>query len=102
MPPRGHKNNQTIITYNIICNVESVIEDIQTLKKIVALMEILKELVSNHGILFFYNIKTSDALDEDLINNNRRVIRDFNNSEILYNRSGCFTKDTNSNNGKKK
>ena len=87
----GQKDNKTFITYNIVCNVDNVLENIEVFKRIVATMEILKELVSTHNIIFNYNVGTSNSLEQDILNKDRRVIKSFNNSTILYNRSGYFT-----------
>lgn len=88
---RTFKKGTDIVTYNIICNINSIVEDIDIFKRIVAIMEVLKELIGVHNIAFNYNIKTSNALEDDIANENKRVINDLNNASILYSKDDYFT-----------
>ena len=72
------------INYTIICNVDSVIANIELLKEIVANMEIAKALYSKTNIIFNYNIKTSKAFEEDLIAKDTNTLEGLTNSNIVY------------------
>ena len=72
------------INYTIICNVDSVIANIELLKEIVANMEIAKALYSKTNIIFNYNIKTSKAFEEDLIGKDINTLEGLTNSNIVY------------------
>ena len=72
------------INYTIICDVDSVIANIELLKEIVANMEIAKSLYSKTNIIFNYNIKTSKAFEEDLIAKDTNTIEGLTNSNIIY------------------
>ena len=72
------------INYTIICDVDSVIANIELLKEIVANMEIAKALYSKTNIIFNYNIKTSKAFEEDLIAKDTNTIEGLTNSNIIY------------------
>ena len=98
---RAHKNEYDILTYNIICDVRNIMDDMRAFKRIVAIMEIIKELVSIHNVVFNYSIKTVDALEEDINHKNERVINDLNDATILYSKIGYFTNVVNANKNRK-
>lgn len=83
------KENNTIVTYNIVCDMNSVVENINVCKRIIAIMEVIKSLVINHNVTLNYNIKTSDALEEDIMNNNR-IAKKINLENVLYDRNNYF------------
>lgn len=75
---------KTHINYTIICDVNSVTENIDLMREIVANMEITKALYSKTNIIFNYTLKTSRAFEEDLINNRQKSMKELSNSEIIY------------------
>ena len=83
------KGNNTIVTYNIVCDMNSVVENINVCKRIIAIMEVIKSLVINHNVTLNYNIKTSNALEEDIMSNNS-VVKRINLENILYDRNNYF------------
>ena len=99
---RVHNEDKDILTYNIIRDVNGIMDDMRTFKRIVAIMEIIKELVSNHNIAFNYCIKTVDTLEEEINTKNKRIINELDNATILYSRIGYFTNVVNSLNNKRK
>ena len=77
-------NGKQYINYTIICDVDSVVANIDLLKEIVANMEIAKTLYSKTNIIFNYNIKTSKAFEEDLLAKDTNTLEGLTNSNIIY------------------
>lgn len=78
------------INYTIICDVDSVIANIELLKEIVANMEIAKALYSKTNIIFNYNVKTSKAFEEDLLAKDTNTLEGLTNSNIIYSNNECL------------
>ena len=77
-------DKKTYVNYTIICDVNSVTEDLSLLGKIAATMFIVRELLSKKNIAFGYTVKTSDELDRELNENYHKTINKLDNSEILH------------------
>ena len=82
--------DKMIINYTIVCDMNSVVENIDVCKKIVAVMEIAKTLVARDGILFNYNIKTSNSLEEDIINKSTNTLYNLETAKVLYQKDYYF------------
>ena len=82
-----HTQDKLYITYNIICNMNSVTENLDICKKIIATMEIAKALVSSDKIILNYNIKTSNTLESEIINKKGNAL---NNAKVLYQKDYYF------------
>ena len=76
--------NETYINYTIICDLDSVTEDLRLCRKIIATMEIIKELFSKYHVSFSYKIKTNNELDREVIDNRKKVTTELARSEILH------------------
>ena len=96
------KEDKTIISYTVVCDVDSITKDIYLLKRIVAVMEVIKTLLSNQNILVNYNITTSMTLEEAILSNNERVIKKLYKAEILYEKNDYFENIVAPNNSKRK
>lgn len=68
----------------IVCNEDSVTTDLNLLKKIIATMEIIKELYSKYNIDFRYTLSTINLLESDNIDENKKIIKLLKNAEIYY------------------
>ena len=72
------------INYTIVCDVNSITEDIALLEKIVATMFVTKELFSKYNIDFSYTVKSSAELDREIesdYENTRNILKD---AEVLH------------------
>ena len=76
--------SKKVIYYTIICENDNIMEDYTLLKKIIATMEIIKELVAYPNIYFNYKIKSINELDREANENRNEVTNELANSEILY------------------
>ena len=92
-----HDKDSMSITYNIICNVNSVVSNIEVCKKIIAIMEIIKELFTKYNISLNYSIKTSQTFENEILNKKITSINNHNNIELLYAKSNYFNDLINSN-----
>ena len=89
--------DKMILSYNIVCNIDSVVSNIEICKKIIAIMEIIKELFTKYNVLVNYNIKTSYAFEEEISNKKLNNITKHKNIELLYAKSSYFNDLINSN-----
>ena len=83
-------NNKMFINYTIICDMNSVVENIDVCKKIIAVMEIAKTLIAKENIVFNYNIKTSNTLENEIKRNNKGVIYNLETAKVLYQKDYYF------------
>ena len=79
-------DDKMFINYTIICDVDNIVSEssIGLCKKIIATMEIIKELLSKYNIEFSYTIKTSHELDKNLEKNKTKTIEKLSKAEIIY------------------
>ena len=59
---------KVLINYTIVCDVLNIVNNIDLCKKIIATMEVIKELLSKYNIIFSYTIKTSNQFEEEMTN----------------------------------
>ena len=82
---KSHITNEKVyINYTLICDVNSVTEDLPLLEKIAATMIVIRELLSKYRIDFSYTIKSSDEFDNEIRNNRRAIVNRLNDSEIMH------------------
>lgn len=74
--------------YTIVIDGNNVLEDINTYKKVIAIMEIVKELFTKHNIKIIYNIKSANFLEEEILN--KSTINKLHESEIIYSKDEYF------------
>ena len=86
------KRNDTsmTITYNIVIDGNNVLEDINTYKKVIAIMEIVKALFTKRNIDIAYNIKSSNFLEDEILNKNKSTIHKLHEAEIIYSKDHYF------------
>ena len=72
------------ISYKIIIDGDNILADINTCKKVIAIMEINKELLSSPNVKVFYEINSSNDLENCILRNNKKVIEQLKKAEILY------------------
>lgn len=72
------------ISYKIIIDGDNILADINTCKKVIAIMEINKELLSSPNVKVFYEINSSNDLENCILRNNKKVIEQLQKAEILY------------------
>ena len=72
------------ISYKIIIDGDNILADINTCKKVIAIMEINKELLSSPNVKVFYEINSSNDLENCILRNNKKVIGQLKKAEILY------------------
>jgi hypothetical protein len=86
------KRKETSMTmiYTIVIDGNNVLEDINTYKKVIAIMEIIKELFTKRNIKIIYNIKSANFLEEEIINKTKSTINNINDAEIIYSKDGYF------------
>ena len=78
------------ISYNVICNVESIVEDIETMKKIIAKLEILKQAYEMENKSFEYNLKSKNWLEKEIAKKDKSVIKKLANSIIVYSKGNAY------------
>lgn len=76
--------DKTYINYTIICDVDSVADDLSLLNKISATMFVIKELLARYNIQFSYTVKTSDEFDREIANDRKKVALKLSNTEIMH------------------
>lgn len=77
-------DEKAYINYTIICDVNSITEDIALLEKIVATMFVTKELFSKYNIDFSYTVKSSAELDREIEDDYENAKKVLLNAEVLH------------------
>jgi len=72
------------LNYTIVCDLDSVISNFNLCKKIIATMEIIKELVSKYNICFSYKIKTCNEFDREVSENHQKFTHELATAQILH------------------
>lgn len=88
-------NNKTYIDYHVVCDTPSVVSNLEECKKIIAILEIAKSLLTNDKIRFNYRIETSGDLENRIINEGYKALKIEN---ILYSKDYYFQTILNSKN----
>ena len=84
------KETSIIISYTIIIDGNNVLEDINTYRKVIAIMEIVKTLFTKRNIDIVYNIKSSNFLEEEIKNKNKSTINKLHEAEIIYSKDDYY------------
>ena len=84
------KETSIIISYTIIIDGNNVLEDINTYRKVIANMEIVKVLFTKRNIDIVYNIKSSNFLEEEIKNKNKSTINKLHEAEIIYSKDDYY------------
>lgn len=84
------KETSIIISYTIIIDGNNVLEDINTYRKVIAIMEVVKTLFTKRNIDIVYNIKSSNYLEEEIINKNKSTINKLHEAEIIYSKDDYY------------
>lgn len=90
------------INYVIICDIPSVVENLDLLREITANMELIRALYSKTNTIFNYSIKTSSGFEEDLITKRKKTMEELSNSEIIYSNGEYFKNRINEYNEERK
>lgn len=78
------------ISYTIVINNDNILSDINTCKKIIAIMEIIRELFTKHNINIKYDITSAKVLEEAILEKNKGIINKFKKAEIIYSKDYYF------------
>lgn len=78
------------ITYNVICDVDNIDEDIETIQKIIARLEILKQFYQMNNKSFDYNIKSRNWLEKEIIKKDKNVIKKLADSTLIYSKENAY------------
>ena len=81
------KNNKTYIDYHVVCDIHSLVTNIEVCKKIIATLEVTKALITNDNVKFSYHLETSEDLEDKILN---QRYKGLDTAEILYSRDFYF------------
>lgn len=84
------KDTSMTMAYTIVIDGNNVLEDIGAYKKIIAIMEVIKELFTKRNINIIYDIKSSNFLEEEILNKNKNTINKLHDAEIIYSKDDYF------------
>lgn len=81
--------NGRSFTYTIVVDSDDVLSKLEICKKIIATMEIIKELFPA-SININYDIISSNFIEERISNKEKRFVNNFAKSEILYSKDDYY------------
>lgn len=84
------KETMLTMTYTIVIDGNNVLDDIDTYKKVIAVMEVMREVFTRRNINISYDIKSANFLEEEISNKNNSVIKKLHAAEIIYSKDGYF------------
>ena len=84
--------NREVITYTVICDVDNVIENIETFKKIRTLLEDIKHGYEINNKDFEYTIKRRATIEEELVKKDSKIIEGLKDSVLIYSKDTTYNK----------
>ena len=79
-----YANGKKIVNCNVICDVDSVIENEELYRGIIANLELIRTLFERTNVILDYSIMTIDQFKEDMEENETQTYQDYCKSSIIY------------------
>ncbi len=83
-------NSKVKIIYNVICDIDNIVGNMDVLKKIVARLEVLKREYNINNIDFDYVIKTKNKLEQEIAEKNNKTIKNLQKATIVYYKNNTY------------
>ncbi len=82
-----YEQTSKIINFSVIIDSDSINKDINSLRGIIANLEMKKELLKKSNIIINYTISDIDLFKELVDTPDNEIYADFINSNVIYNRN---------------